>query len=861
MAVVNDDKNKLNDTNANINSKDEYILTHNFEENVILLNTYIYAYLFKYFGKLYMYINSYKINDSYLFEFENIIKALYNNLNNVIIQSNTYKSCYTKLNKNDSNINKDNLKLKNDNENENDDICKFEHDHEREQKHRDIDINSVSIKTKEDDINDLFISDIDNRHICTLNNKYKKETYEIIKNIKNIYIEDALLLLNNNNKNITYGYNLVKIKIYICLKTCRIYIYSYDCFLMNKTDNIDTSTINASNVKINNNSNNVNTSNKTKCDEQKKTTLKITFNKNKLIKEEEKKHILNIIIKNIKLHSFNNKATYKDSIQLIYNKLFNLPGSTIDLFLYNPINNIDNFFFDIYEPNFYNCVIQKKNYISYKILYEQYKNIMIKSKIIKLNKQMIKYLLYDSIFLPSYVQKNTFKLEEEHMYSSFSSYSECSSDGGSSSGSGSGSSSSSISGSGSSGAGSSNTSRSNNNNKVENKLIQEPAQKCDINSKDIFINSSEKTDEMTEVNTTEHKNSNLVLSEVKQFTPEKNQTMKTDSCNKVSKESSGKIKKNKKQKIKELFNNKNFRNILENIKEKIEELDKSVFLRVNDKNLKKGSFINSCNFEVNSLYDGLLLLKSCTTVYKSLKENKNKNNYLFLSKYVNMNISSIFEVYVYNKNIIAISQKYLNYYFQFLNDANSIIETINNIKHFYEKNLQQSFFCNNYIFLIYIHTFKKKKNKKKIILINAKSWLYKNKHPVLTNQFLKNYIYTNYKGKLINDHNFSKIGIYKYNSTLDHDHNYDNLDEQTYTQTVGHGHIDSYEKYYPNENLFDLYFYNDILYYCIVKDDSIYQKNNNIFPKDLHYIKEGEIDIDSLIETMKKEDNIQVGGF
>ncbi|KOB85209.1 hypothetical protein PFDG_05407 [Plasmodium falciparum Dd2] len=61
-----------------------------------------------------------------------------------------------------------------------------------------------------------------------------------------------------------------------------------------------------------------------------------------------------------------------------------------------------------------------------------------------------------------------------------------------------------------------------------------------------------------------------------------------------------------------------------------------------------------------------------------------------------------------------------------------------------------------------------------------------------------------------------------------------------------------------NENdEFDFYLYDDILYYCIVKNDSIYKKNTNIYPKgfDLYQGRE-KSDIDNLIDTMKRENNI-----
>ncbi|ETW51331.1 hypothetical protein PFMALIP_00601 [Plasmodium falciparum MaliPS096_E11] len=234
----------------------------------------------------------------------------------------------------------------------------------------------------------------------------------------------------------------------------------------------------------------------------------------------------------------------------------------------------------------------------------------------------------------------------------------------------------------------------------------------------------------------------------------------------------------------------------------------------------------------------------------TFKQIEKKDHYLILSKYVNINICFLFDVYVYDNNIIGISQKYLNYYFPFLNDPDVIIDTINLIKNMFEKNLKNKFFCNNYIFQVYIHTFKKTK-KKKLLLINSKSWLYKNKHPYFTNRFLKYYIYTDYAGVRIPDEKYMEKGIYKYKyDYIDQTDSHKMLNKETTKDT-------SWLNKQNENDEFDFYLYDDILYYCIVKNDSIYKKNTNIYPKDLNYIKEGEIDIDNLIDTMKRENNIQ----
>ncbi|KMZ99964.1 hypothetical protein PVNG_03349 [Plasmodium vivax North Korean] len=51
----------------------------------------------------------------------------------------------------------------------------------------------------------------------------------------------------------------------------------------------------------------------------------------------------------------------------------------------------------------------------------------------------------------------------------------------------------------------------------------------------------------------------------------------------------------------------------------------------------------------------------------------------------------------------------------------------------------------------------------------------------------------------------------------------------------------------------DLYVCDGVLYYCITKDEAIYKKNANLYPKDLSYVKEGEIDMDSLLQTIKMQ--------
>ncbi|CRG99730.1 regulator of initiation factor 2, putative [Plasmodium relictum] len=744
---------------SNSENDKEYLenLTYLFDKDVILLNTFIYTYLINYFQKIEIFLNSDKVKDPFINDLQYKIGKLYENFKNK--NNNEYSKNY----------------LKTDVENQ---------------------INTIKNNSIEKDTNITYINknDINNRHSKSFIKN--DEINMIFENVDNILFH-TLLLVSTNDENMEYSHNLVKLKIEICFKNLVVNIYSFECILINKKWNYDLDTV-ITNEKYD------------KITDINK--LEINFKKNS--SDEKKNTILNHLVNNINLHSLNKEKAFENGLQYIYNELFHLKILTYYDNIYDIINGINDFFYFLYEPDFYNFSIQKVNKICYKKLYDQYNNIMIKSKTIKLNKEMIAYLLSDYIFLPNYVKRNKIKNIDEYLYSSFSSYSN---------------SSSSI--------------KSHKNKNIPSKKKNAINKNEVDNKKDeayIIDTKNEEERNMNEINKELKKNEDEITSSCKEISYDES-SENSNLSNKKEKKEKEKGKKN----MNDLFYNKNFRNILEKIKKKIEELNNNVFLRVNHKNLRSGSFVNNNSLEIKTLYDALLVLKSSTSIYKILKENKNKDNYLILSKYVNINICFLFEVYVFNKEIIAVSQKYLNYYFDFLKEADSIIDTINLIKVFYEKNLKNSFPSNDYIFQLYIHTFKKTQ-KKKILLINAKNWLYKNKHPIFTNTFLKSYIYTGNKGVEIKDENYNCKNIYKFifNTSCLNTKETEKKEECDNKNNI-------------NVDIFDFYLYDNILYYCILKDDSIYKKNSNIYPKDLNYIKEGEIDIDNLIDTMKKENNIQ----
>ncbi|SBS84578.1 regulator of initiation factor 2, putative [Plasmodium malariae] len=876
----NDDKGRKKNSGS--------CLRYQFDEDVILLNTFVYLYLMTNFGKIELLLNSYKIKDSHLGDLKNKIYALFKNVNMLIIPKQSYE------NKNGSM--KRNTKTHNECSRRND-IQFTDEMYDAQRRILNINLNEISSNGNKSnksnrsgknhgssrcDRNSLVYSHT-NRNDQDLfftayenNNEVKKSLYE---NVQAIYL-DAFLLVNTNDESVDYSYNLINVKIKICMQNKgSVKINSSECTLIDKGWNYDISTIVTNNkekqeekrakrgsklkivFKVNDGgtvidkdnsyndatdtsdtsdisdisdiSNTSNTSNTSDVDDivdssestndsanERSSRSVIGSDNNRkdgihhvskgcnIITEEQKKAFLEHFIDIIQMHSFNKNKKLEETMKHIYSKLFNTQVlDSSDYHIPNTIKQINDFFFYLYEPDFYNMSIQKRNKICYKQLYDQYNKIMIKSKTVKLNNEIIKYLLSDYIFLPKYVQRNKFKNVDENMYSSFSSYSDSlSSDG------------------------------------IIRK-VKETAVEMDLNEYNMNSNHKQPTkddgkDEVKDDGKDEVKDDGK--DEVKddgkdEVKDDGKRNIKDDGNDLHDSENEKRNDKLERKKMNSLFCNTQFRRILEKIKNKIEELNNSVFLRVNYKNLKKGSFVNNFNLEVNTLYDALLMLKSCTSVYKILKENKNKDIYLILSKYVNINICFLFEVYVYNKRIIAVTQKNLNYYFNFLNEADVIIDTLNIIKSFYDKNLKNSFAYDHYIFQLYIHTFKKNNKKKKVILINAKNWLYKNKHTTFTNKFLKNYIYTGNKGTQINDQAYAEKGIYKFcipssNLSSKKGKGKEELKNADIHETSGNS-----SSKYVHDNSF--YFYDNMLYYCIVKNDSICKKNANIYPKVLKEIK------------------------
>ncbi|SOV11072.1 regulator of initiation factor 2 (eIF2) [Plasmodium gaboni] len=802
------------DKNKEMNENIIYL----FDDVKILLNTFIYLFILRYFKNVEIYFNSYKLKESVVKDFRDKVDDL-------------FKKVFNK-----KNVEKENIKESY--------IC-------------DDDMKSINVDNflcSTDDIvyknKSIYSSNIWN--ILNDNNLINEEILDmnkIFKYVKCLHL-NMFLLLHTNDKNLDYPYNLLNIKMDLYLDEEISKIYSSDSILINKKWNGDINTI-FDNIE--------------ECGDDvlnKKKQIEIVLKQNNIC-DEIKKEILNNILNIINYHCIGTKEMkFIDSLKIIYNKNFcnnmmllykekkkatnetngdnycnnnyNINSYDCnlgyDLYYKELIEIINNLIYFLFEDNFYNASISKQNKICYKRLYEQFNKIMIKSKIIKLNEEMISYLLIGSIFIPDYVHKNKFKQLDEDVYSSFSSYSE-----------------------------------------------QEESEKKETNKINNQCEDNMEGHTHTEIKYKNNKkNNNIIIN-----------NNNNNNCNNYYYDSNVDVLKNEEtdndddeikedveyQEIKKIFENKNFRLLLEDIENEINKLNNSVFLRINHKNVRGGCFVNNYSLEVNTLYDALLILKSSTSIYKMIKNNikekeemeekkekeekeekeekkEKKDHYLILSKYVNINICFLFDVYVYDNNIIGISQKYLNYYFSFLNDPDIIIDSITLIKNMFEKNLKNKFFCNNYIFQVYIHTFKKTK-KKKLLLINLKSWLYKNKHPYFTNRFLKYYIFTEYQVVQVPDEKYMSRGIYKYkydyinkiddNKMLDKEKTKD-------TSLMNRG----------NENdEFDFYFYDDILYYCIIKNDSIYKKNSNIYPKDLNYIKEGEIDIDNLMETMKRENNIQ----
>ncbi|SOV74026.1 regulator of initiation factor 2 (eIF2) [Plasmodium sp. gorilla clade G3] len=795
----------------------------------ILLNTFIYLFILRYFKNVEIYFNSYNVKDS-------VVECLRHKVDDLFKQI----------------FNRNNVEIENTKE-----LYMCDDDM--------ININVDKFVFSKDDI--IYKNKSRNRsNICDILNDNNLISEQIIHMnkffgyVKSIHL-NMFLLTHTNDKNVDYPYNLsnVKIDLYIDKELARI--YSSDGMLINNKWNGDIDTI----------FDHIEECGDDMLKKKKKIEiiLKDDLRKDNNICDEMKKEILNNILNIINYHCIDSKEmNFLECLKIIYKKYFynhlmllykekkiineideiedycnnnnnnnnnnkNNDINSYDIKYKELVEIINNLLFFLFEDNFYNASISKENKICYKRLYEQFNKIMIKSKIIKLNEEIIYYLLIDSIFIPDYVHKNTFKQVDEYLYSSFSSYSEheeCE------------------------------EKETNKTNRINNQ--------CTDNLEgDTHIEKKKKKIKNNNINNNNNYNNNNNINNNNTYNNNYNNNyINNNSCveglenEQTDSEDEEKKEEQEYQEIIKIFENKKFRLILEDIENEINKLNNSVFLRINHKNIRGGCFVNNNSLEVKTLYDALLILKSCTSIYKMIKNNidkesagenrKKKDHFLIISKYVNINICFLFDVYIYDNKIIGISQKYLNYYFSFLNDPDIIIDTINLIKNMFERSLKNKFFCNNYIFQVYIHTFKKTK-KKKLLLINLKSWLYKNKHPYFTNRFLKYYIYTDYEGVLVPDEKYKEKGIYKYKyDYTDKKDNHKILDKERTKDTL-------WIKKENENDEFDFYFYDDILYYCIVKNDSIYKKNSNIYPKDLNYIKEGEIDIDNLIETMKRANNIQ----
>ncbi|ANQ07829.1 D123 family [Plasmodium coatneyi] len=626
-----------------------------------------------------------------------------------------------------------------------------------------------------------------------------------LQKIRQIHL-DGLLLLSTDEADVEYNHNLVKVGIDLHLDRGIATVTSNECTLISRMWNYHLDGIITGGVNMGNTHpkeaqekgpNGADTSKGVATQNQLKVVLRRSCINDSSTQEEDRE-IVNQLINTIMLHSISGETKLEEKkkkilFQNVHEWCYPPSSSTNDI--QSRVHRINALLFDLFEPEFYNSTLKKSNSIEYKELYEQYHNVMIKSKHIKLNDLFVEYLLLDSVFLPSYVKRNTLRAvqEEDNEYSSFDSYSDASSD------------------------------------------VSEEGTHSE--AKSAHMGCDTVVEESTELGC--HKN-DLTHN----YIPD-------DRC--------------EKRKRKDLFKNEQFRSQLEEIQQAIEALNGSVFLRVNYKNLKKGSFVNNFSLEVNTLYDALLMLKSCTDVYKTLKqEQKNRDNYLILSKYINLNICFLFDVYVYSNSIVAVSQKCLNYYFDFLSKPDIIEEVVQTISVFFKKHIKDTFPQDHYILQLYIHTVKKT-NKKKVLLINAKSWLFKNKHPLLTNNFFTNYLFTDG----VDEHRGhpNSRGIYKidassfavqpltvHKSESGEVHMTTNITEPSSQHvTQEKEETDNQAGTAKEETQSDLYVCDGILYYCITKDEAIYKKNANLYPKDLNYVKEGEIDMDNLLETIKMQ--------
>ncbi|GAW80600.1 regulator of initiation factor 2 [Plasmodium gonderi] len=854
--MINASNDTQNENSGNCQNGEEETMKKDYEcvtipldDDIILLSSFIYMYLMNNFKQIQLLINSYKVKDSLLNYVKDKAQDLRNHLN---------------------------------------------------------DYNYMPYGTGE------------HGKIDKIDKLCEDEKFQKIQQIR----LDAFLLLNTNEENVQYNHNLVKIVAYLYLHKSITEVHSSECTLISSKWAYDFSRIDTSRraettpVTPNNvEANQPRYPNQT-------NQLTIVLRNNSHITEKEKNDIIQHVLNIIRLHSISKEAKLEEKKKKIIFQNFHelcsfspgkINGAQSDIHsdvqngtqndvlmaIQKRVKRVNDFLFDLYEPDFYNSSLQKCNLIQYKELYDQYHNIMIKSKNIKLNDKLVEYLLIDSIFLPRYVKKNTLKVvhPEDNEYSSFDSYSDGSSD-------------TSVYSESDVPAGAPSyespemlpTDETGNTTMLRdsdvtymNKLKKKQKKhSLDLNRKNKEEEEGEAEEDEAEEDEAEEdeaEEGEAEEDEAEEGEAEEDEAEEDeDDAEEEEEEDEDEQRKDQLEKRKRhvLFKSEEFRSQLEEIRLAIKSLNGSVFLRMNHKNLKKGSFVNNFSLEVNTLYDALLMLKSCTDVYKILKENKTskKNNYLILSKYVNLNICFLFDAYIYNNTLVAVSQKYLNYFFHFLCTPDLIVEILHMIKHFFEKYFKNTFFQKHYILQLYLHNFKKTKQNKKILLINAKNWMYKNKHPVFTNEFMKNYLFTDVNPSSITMTTHTTCsnldGLYKFDASsfrleslettktnqevhLMHvirDHSVKKFTEKTHKKEnividnkcandgkKQNGHPGT-SKDEPNS---DLYIYDGILYYCITKDESIYKKNSNLYPKDLNYIKEGEIDIDSLMKTIKMQ--------
>ncbi|EWC90678.1 hypothetical protein PFNF54_00577 [Plasmodium falciparum NF54] len=500
-----------NDEEKNKEMNENMIYT--FYDVKILLNTFIYLFILRYFKNVEIFFNSYRVKD-------NVVNFIRHKIDDLF-----KKQVFDR-----NHVEKENMK----------DLYTCDDDM--------IKINVDKFVFSEDDI--LYKNQSRNRrNVCNIlndNNLISEQILDMNKMfeyVKRIHL-NIFLLVHTNGKNVDYPYNLLNVKIDLYLDKELARIYSSDGILINNKWNGDIDSIFDDHKKENGDDM---LNEKTKIE----IILKDEIRKNNNICDEMKKEILNNFFNIINYHCIGRKEiNVRDYLKIIYKKYFCYPemllykeNKTINeitqgenycnnnINIYNCHFNddlnykelveiINDLIFFLFEDNFYNASISKENKICYKRLYEQFNKIMIKSKIIKLNEEMLSYLLIDSIFIPDYVHKNTFKQVDEYIYSSFSSYSE--------------------------------------RKKIKNKNNNNNDNYDNDNNNCCFpVLGNEHTD-----NEEEDKKEDMEYQEI--------------------------IK---------IFQNKNFRLILEDIENEINKLNNSVFLRINHKNVRGGCFVNNYSLE------------------------------------------------------------------------------------------------------------------------------------------------------------------------------------------------------------------------------------------------------------------------